>query len=301
MVGPLLPLVMAALPVGGDSTCPRPADVASRLQSLTPARAAPAGPAAHRARLAQGAEGAVRVVLERADGTVVGDRLLAAAGTCEDMAAAAAVILAAWDAAAHPEFPAALDRGGPWARAAARGADLAAAPAARADGAATVELGLGGGATLAGSHLAPALTVMATWLRPRARLGVHASAGVTGWHDGPLGTGGVQWRRWPVGLAVAARLRRESLVLDLHGGGAASWLALRGRDFTTPRRHDALALGLVGGARLALRRGRLRPWISLGAAFWPRRESALAAGQSFSLPRVEVGAALGASVGRADL
>ena len=90
-----------AVTVNGDATCPTAEEVSTRVAQLVPAvdTAAPRD----LARIEE-AGGVVRVSLWRPDGALVATRELSRTGSCADLAAAAAVVVAAWESDVHPEF-----------------------------------------------------------------------------------------------------------------------------------------------------------------------------------------------------
>jgi hypothetical protein len=91
-------LAPGGLDVTGDSTCPEPADVARRLAELAPADA-PTAPDTGAGRVVLTHNGqALRLVLIGPNANELATRELAAEGTCDDLATAAAVVVAAWRA-----------------------------------------------------------------------------------------------------------------------------------------------------------------------------------------------------------
>ena len=86
----------AAVDVVGDGTCPTAADVTRRLTEMAPATPGAAGAARHRARLSR-RENAVRVELLGAQDEPIAERDLAVDASCDDLAAAIAVVITAWE------------------------------------------------------------------------------------------------------------------------------------------------------------------------------------------------------------
>src|SRR5688572_21010864 len=80
----------------GTGGCPSAAGVAAELDRL--AGSAPSRDLADRAEVDGEATG-IRVHLYRADGTLAGERAIATGGDCGERAAAAAVVIATWEAA----------------------------------------------------------------------------------------------------------------------------------------------------------------------------------------------------------
>src|SRR5438046_635289 len=98
IAGLLLALAGVLVDVEGSSTCPTPAEVAERLRSLLPAGA---GTERDRATLVQ-EKGELRVALRSSAGRAVGELRLDVTASCSDLAGAAAVMIAAWEAELRP-------------------------------------------------------------------------------------------------------------------------------------------------------------------------------------------------------
>src|SRR4029079_16594125 len=83
-----------AVTVNGDATCPTAEEVSTQVAQLVPAveTAAPRDTA----RVAEAGD-VLRVSLFRPDGELLGTRELSRASSCADLAAAAAVVVAAWE------------------------------------------------------------------------------------------------------------------------------------------------------------------------------------------------------------
>src|ERR1700690_1464105 len=95
-----LALWLAHAPVGGNGRrdCPGPADVGRRLAEILPhAEGQSRGPVApHRARIERSQRG-VHIELLLPNEERIAERDLEADGSCDDLAAALAVVIAAWE------------------------------------------------------------------------------------------------------------------------------------------------------------------------------------------------------------
>ena len=149
--------------VDGEGTCPAPSDVEARLGALIP-QVEEREPQ-HRAVLEHSAAG-LQVDLRRDDGERLAQRVLDGRGSCADLAAATAVVIAAWEARLNPEIAARMkllpdgdkpvpkpeDKTVPKPELKTAGS---AAPPPSSVG---LEGGIGVTASIAGSDLAPGLT-----------------------------------------------------------------------------------------------------------------------------------------------
>src|ERR1700690_2739079 len=92
-------LAYAPMEVIGSGDCPAPADVSRRLAEILPphAEGEPRGPAApHRARIER-SQSRVHIELLLPNEERIAERDLEADGSCDDLAAALAVVIAAWE------------------------------------------------------------------------------------------------------------------------------------------------------------------------------------------------------------
>jgi hypothetical protein len=287
--------------VESEAACPAAEDVTSRVAALLPARTTGDGPDV--VRLARSGA-ALRVSLSRPDGTPVGERTLDGGFPCADLAAATAVIVAAWESDVHAEF-----RSG---RLPALAPEVAAhtapapAPAPAAPRADTGALELGAAVTgsmapaSASAGLAAGGLLVASWVPARHRLGARLAAASTTERQLPLDTGHVSWRRVEAALGPLLRLGGASAwAVDVHAEAVVSLLGASGDGFVMNRSASTVEPGVGAGVRL-LRRGAaplVVPWLELAAAGWLRPQAAYAtpAGASVDLPRLEATLALGVS------
>jgi hypothetical protein len=285
-------LLLAAPPVVvvGNGPCPAPADVAARLDALLPAGAAAAANVAS----IEDRGSQVRIALAAPDGSPVGERTLERAGSCADLAAAAAVVIASWQAAAHPEFvPAAPPPVVPPA------AVHATAPEVRAGGGLrwTVDAGLA--LALDGEGSAGAAVLALSLAPARWRLGLRTTAALMQAQERALGVGRARWSRWPLLAGPELRLASGAVRVSAHAQAALSLLRVEGRGYDQNLAHSSVAFGLAPGARLGFGRGRWQPWLGVDLLLWPRTEKAFvgAGDPAFTLPSWQVLATGGVGFG----
>ena len=103
MIAALVALWLAnpLLDLGGDSTCPTPAEVRDRLAQLSGSTTGHPASDRHRAYLSS-ADGMVHVELLGPDGRLLAERTLNRTGSCADVAEAVAVVLSTWEAEFNP-------------------------------------------------------------------------------------------------------------------------------------------------------------------------------------------------------
>ena len=105
MIAAMLVLWLAnpLLDLGGDSTCPTPAEVRDRLAQLFGSTTGHPGSDRHRAYLSS-TDGMVHVELLAPDGRLLAERTLNRTGSCADVAEAVAVVLSTWEAEFNPNI-----------------------------------------------------------------------------------------------------------------------------------------------------------------------------------------------------
>ena len=286
-------VLFAAVTVQGATTCPTPEAVDARLRPLLAA-----DPGASGAVRLDREGGALHLALHAADGRLTARRTIEGAHSCEALADAAAVIVAAWHSGAdgRPLLAAALP---------AASADVhtsLAAPAASP--AASWGLAAAGGLSMAGSSPAAtaALTIVNAPLPERPWLG-RLGVVYQGPREAALTTGTLRWQRWVLELGpqlqggLGASQRWGWAV---HLGGALALTRLQGVGLADARDQRDLGLGVAGGARLSLGRTGLRPFVELGLTGWPTRLVAYegGAGRERTIPRFEGRLTLGGALGR---
>jgi hypothetical protein len=217
-----LVVLAGAVQVESATPCPTAAAVEARL----PALPAPAGPPDR--ALIRSADGKLTLTLARADGSAVVERQIAAQGTCADLAGAVALIVAVWQAQAHPELPTAPT--------------IVTPP----EPTLTMEAKAHVVASLAGADVSPGAALSAVlW---RRRWGVALSLSGTALREEALGRGRAAWTRGALGLGVARRLLAGWARLDLDVAALFGLTVARGSGYQT----DAAPVGSTFGGSLGL-------------------------------------------------
>jgi hypothetical protein len=263
-----------ALDIDGPTTCPAPAEVARKLRPLLGDGGI--GQPGDRVRIEHD-DRALRVALVGADGRVRGMRQVDRGNDCNDLAEAAAIIVASWqaqpgsigaDSAAAATEPPAVAASALTARIATAADPVAIEPPGPHWFAG---LGVAGNAVAsADASVAPALTLEAN-VGPQLRgLGAHLRAIGGGRHAQALPNGQARWRRWALSLGPAWSWATRRVVVEADLSAAAALLALDGTGFEGNESHTMLDVGALGGVRVRTRHG-LAPFAGLAAGFWPRR------------------------------
>jgi hypothetical protein len=297
----LLLLVLAmgpAITVNGDATCPTADEVSTRVAQLVPAVETSAPP--DLARIEE-TGGVLRVSLSAPDGALLGTRDLPRTSSCAELAAAAAVVVAAWESDVHPEFRPSIPLSVP--------SNEVAAPAAvaRAPSKPTTPLVFEVGAALSGSVAPGAGTaaaagglIVASVTSARRSVGLRLMLAGGAEREIPLETGRAFWRRLVAGLGPELRVtpRSTALALDLHAEALVASLSARGEGFTTNLNDASVDPGVSAGGRFVWANHTVAPWLDVSFAGWLRGQRAVSAPDdaSVALPRVEATVAIGVSV-----
>jgi hypothetical protein len=306
VLAPVLALWMThpSVVVEGQATCPSPAEVQRRVQDLM--AGVPDAVAQDRARVDR-TSGGLHVDLRRDDGNRIADRVIASAGSCADLASAAAVIVATWEAQLRPERTARInlpgeDRSAPAAVAvSAPAAPPAAPPRAR------LEVGLGATGSLAfGDDVEPALggLVFGSWAPRPSGPGVYAAASAATTRTSTLtGTVTTSWTRAAIAVGPSYRVLAGPARLDAHAAALAGLLFVSAAGVPSARSDTSSDFGAALGVRVSTRWDPMAPWLGLEGQLWPARdhlEISGPAGTSMSrtVPRVEGQLAVGFSFGR---
>jgi hypothetical protein len=270
-------LFAAAIAVSGETSCPSASDVQARVGALLPAGADDGRSGAAQAWL-EGGQGQLKIALVRPDGAVAGERVIEGEHGCDELADAAAVVLAAWmsdeRAAAHLPLgsidpalapPAVTSRPTP-------PPPLPPAPAAgaREPSGPALEIGAGAGAAVAGT-VAPAGLLAASWAPAGGRLAARLAGVLTSTHEATLPGGSVRWSRWSLALGPEYRGSAGRLAIAPHASFTLGRLTAEGRGFPLPRAAASAVAGAEAGLRVATRRRGLRPFIEVNGTWWPGR------------------------------
>lgn len=278
----VLGLLWLGLDIGGTVTCPRPEEVARKVRPLL--RGGTVGDAGDRVSIDR-RENVIRVALVRADGQERGARNLDARHDCDELADAAAVIVASWQPVAEPALAVSPIE----TSAAITGPSVAEAgvPVRR------LHVGLAAVGDWAPGSLAAGLALEATWGRARGGLGLHLRGVYLQQHGIGLAAGDVAWRRNPIALGPAWSWGVGGVAVEIDVALAAAWLNVAGRGFSANESDSAIDLGAAAGLRFS-GRGALAPWGGLAVSGWPRRTFvAVDVVERAALPRLQALVELG--------
>jgi hypothetical protein len=303
-------LVWAALATGGlevtgDSTCPAPADVASRLAGLAPAHAAEPAPApeASTARVIVTHDGtALRLELLGPDTNELAARELSADGSCDDLAAAAAVVIAAWEADLDPRLAigVALPARPPAAPTPAPSSVVTTpAPPAPETSRSRLELGLGLVVSDVGGDTEPGAMLIGALGRGEVGLDTSLQAAISR----PASVGALanvaSWTRVTLAAGPAWQPHRDDVWLDLHALALLGILHVSGQGLANPGSDTTAQLGVGAGARVAQVTAYAAVWLGLDVLGWPGTQRLLVTNvpEQGRLARLEVVGSLGFSLG----
>jgi hypothetical protein len=315
MVNLLLTLLAtaAAIDVGGDASCPSPAEVTAALAGLiAPARPATAGSGSERLEVA-GRGAVVSIRLWSADQELIAERRLPQGQSCAERAQAAAVIAAAWEAhlraGAVPMSPlsgGALPPGAiaqpPPSHPQPPSSHPVVTRAATPPPPEPIRVVTGGAllASVAAGGVAPAVAVDGALVRPGAAFDLVVGALAVGTHSLSLASGRGSWRRVGgfAGLQTGSVWQR--VAVELQASVALTAVSITGESFPTTSSATVFDPGGMAALRLRLRGERLSPWLEAAAAFWPRTHSLFVMGSTDSaeLPGFEAFLGAGVSFGR---
>jgi hypothetical protein len=270
--------------VEGSAFCPSPAQVAEALLRLEAGEPNGVDGADH-ARIER-ADGGVEIVLFGAGGERRKARRLVADAPCEELAAAAAVIIAAWERELGPR------------RLAPASVAVTPSPPLRA----RLAWDLGGAFTgaLSGSSFAPGGSVAANLVARRAHVGGRLAAVGTATRDQQLAPGHASYTRAFFQLGPVARFNPSRLALDLHAELSLALTSLEGVGYATVARAFDFDPGLGGGARLGVRAGPVLPFLEVAVVGWLRRQRFDVTGvaSAAELPRFDLLLSAGLAFGR---
>jgi hypothetical protein len=305
MIAVALAVALALAPGGiaivGDATCPTPAEVAAQVAALGPATdaTAPDGDAPTAKAIVARTERTLRLELVGPNSNALATRELPAEGSCEDLASAAAIVVAAWRADLDPDLapqvtlpaspttpPIAIVRDAP--------------PATRAP--TPFLLGLGLIASETGGALAPgAMLVGALGLGWRG-LALDASVSGTTSHSADVGalSGAASWTRATFAIGPSLQLGGSGVRGDVHLQALGALLHVRGVGVPNAASDTTTEVGISAGGRVELVSGTTGVWLGLDAFGWPgdQRLSIANTNDSSQLPRLEVVGSVGISLDR---
>jgi hypothetical protein len=308
----LLSLVVALAPgrveIVGDATCPAPAEIAARLAELIPAAAGTSGPS--------GALPAAKIIVARTDRAMrlvllgpgsneLATRELAAEGSCADLAAAAAVVIAAWRADLNPDLtPSVSLPGGGSATLPVAPSPITVARGAPVDPARPrlFAIGLGLLASETGGEVAPGAILVGSIGLGWGGLALDATASGTTSRSAPVGPlpAAASWTRATLAVGPALHLGHARLGGDVHLQALAGLLHVRGIGVPNAASDTTAELGVGTGARVDVVTGTSAVWLGLDVLTWPGQQRLLIDNSADygRLPRLEVVGSAGISLGR---
>ncbi len=273
--------------VEGSSACPTPAQVAERVQQISPVEEGET-----RRVVLEEVGGQLRISLLSGSGQPLTSRTLSPSGSCDEMADAASVVIGSWlsqpPQVSPPELklpqavpiaaPVAERDTKPRARFAAEvgGAFIAAFAGARFAPGGALDLSLGS----TRSHFAGRISIFGT---------ANRQVGLTPGH--------VDFTRIGTSLGPEARFRFRRLVLVLHAEVLLAFLRTEGVGFVHDHGGDALDPGFSAGIRIGAHVGRFTPFIGFDFAGWIRPEVVADGASSAELPRWDALLAIGVAIG----
>ncbi len=282
----MLLLLLPMMVITGSTGCPTASAVDAQLRALV----GDDSDSPSTARLEPDGAG-VHLRLDGPDGHLLAERTLPA-GQCDDLAHAAALLIAAWRTEFHLMSPSFRLRPPPIVRAPAPPR-----PAIEFDVAAAFS------AAWAGTHFAPDGTIAATLgskgARVRARIAV--TAGGLRSLDVGTATGHTRFLRAGLSLGPDVRFTPRRFLIDLFAEATVAVLYLDAVGYQTNSSAKAFDVALGGGARAGLRLGRIAPFIGVRVAGWLTGQSVAVSGPqggSTKIPPFELFLEAGLTFGR---
>ncbi len=292
-------LAYPLLDLGGDSTCPTPAEVRDRLAQLASATAGYSGSDPHRANLSS-SDGMVHIELLGSDGRLLAERTLERSGSCADLAEAAAVVISTWEAEFRPNVATSvvLPPASPPPPANPE-VKLVQSPSIRP---LRFDVGIGLLASVTGGEVVPGAMVAASLSPTDRHLGLAAALSASSTHSQSVGSssGAAHWTRVALTAGPQYRLTRNAMMLDAHAGGALALLRVEGVGLPSTASDTSVQFGLGAGLRGIRAWNNAAGWIGVDVLAYPGHDHLEIGGlgDSGQLPRVEVQIATGLSLGR---
>jgi hypothetical protein len=249
--------------VSGNASCPRPDEVAALLATMLPEDAG-SPTSDHGEVIARGVETAVR--LTDSQGTIVGESVLA--GSCEERAHRAAVLLAIWQTRLGVEAPAAIASppvSAATVRAPERKDIRRAGPAARLGAAAVASVDAAGLVPIGMLELQAQPWAGRVW----GRLTVEDA----GEKSLALEPGDARWARLTVGVGAVMELGTGWLGTSLRGDVLVSRVSVEGDGFAFNRRGTLWQAGADLGLRVQRSlSSHASIWLDFSAVAWPGQQ-----------------------------
>jgi hypothetical protein len=309
----IAPLLLGLASLAAGEGCPALADVEQRVRTilhLSPERELV------ETFVVERHEAGLYVVLRGADATLIGERTLPSEGSCDELAQAAAVVLSAWLTDVHPDFAGSLPEPAPDLSLSPPPATPAPVPTpepepqpvslpppSRAPRSAPLKLqypsshrigfALAVGAAASGGKAALSGLLASSWLPQATGLGVSAFVQIDAARRASLGSGAVEWRRWPLAIGPTLRLRSSDVAWELSLAPAVAWIRLTGERFDRNLTQRGFTLG--GFAQLQVS-SIGRPWVAFAALttqIYLGNTEAYVGPLSYGLPSLVMGACVG--------
>jgi len=267
----------------GTEGCPSAAGVTAELGRL--AGSSPNRDGTDRAEV-DGESAGLRVRLYRSDGTLVGERTIETGADCGERAAAAAVVIATWEAALRSDVTLELH---------GVGAEPTAPPpeASRWSLSAAAH---GLGVASAADSWTPGGAVDFQLAHARG-FGLRGAIWGAGFHSQELGgeSGRVRWARWAAGVGPSYQHAAGSIVLSVFAQLAAGQIFVAGEGFDRTSSDWSAAIGARAGIDVGLARAGLSPVLGAGAVVWPGSQQARVLGvdETVELSPVDMFVSLG--------
>lgn len=294
-------LAYAPLEVIGGGDCPAPAEVSRRLTEILPSQAGDQAARAvhHRARIERVGEH-VHVELLLPNDERIAARDLDANGSCDDLAAAVAVVIAAWEAELDPHLTARVDLPAP--RIKIPPTIRVATDPEEPEPSPSFQIGLALIASLAGGQLAPG-AALGGWIAPAGwRLGLGLDLSGTTARSESVGARAdvARWSRFYLGAGPQAHLDVHEALVDVRVQGLVALLHVQGVGLSTTSSDTSTQLGAGAGIHVGWPWGNAAPWIGADALIWPGQESLVVGGSpaTGTLPTFELQLSVGMSLGR---
>ncbi len=304
---PLSAIILTVLSFGsgievvGSGSCPTPEAVAGHVVQILPTELWTR--ISDQVELVE-TEQEIQVVLHSADAGEV-KRSIARQGSCDDLALAVAISIAAAETDLHGDESDSVELAKPRVVAPPPPPPPVAPVVVPPKPKPMFDFALGALATFADKSIAPggALTVEA--LAPRALVGGRFAFTGSGLRSIHLGGGRFDWTRLAFSFGPVYRVFLRSRAkpflpfIDLHLEPLIALVLVQGAGFAINRSEIGVDAGVGGGIRLVTPFRWIAPFLDLSFDGWLRKQEAISVdGSTATLPQFEVILSLGVTVGR---
>jgi hypothetical protein len=277
-------VALGSVEVTGDTTCPTPAEVQAKLESL--GAVAPTG--AHRVTL-RSADTGLHLELTDVAGAALASKTLAGETRCPQLADAAAAVIAAWLAElAHPPADLPLAEEKPIEK-------PRPAPPPRSEPSVFFEVSLGMSASWAGSLAAGGL-LSASLSRAREGFGGHLAVAAHGHRQRAVSDGTLGWERFSVSAGPHLGIGLPFGRLELSASGLVGLLSIDPQTTSGVATAELVEPGWQAGVRVI---GSAGVWAGLLVTGWvkPAMVTFPVSGEVVNLPQLEALLAIGVAFG----